>query len=624
MFPKRNLDMKFLDTINSPSDIQKLSYEELSELADEIRAFLIEKVEKNGGHLASNLGVIELTLAIHRIFDIPRDHLIFDVGHQAYVHKILTGRKDKFDELRLPGGLSGFTSIKESEYDAFGAGHSSTSVSAALGFAESDIIKGVSSHTVCVIGDGAYTGGMVHEALNNCKTELPLVIILNENGMSISNNKGTFASYLSSVRISQGYVKWKKSTNSLLEKIPLIGKGLKWLLSKTRDLIKKIVYDSNYFEDLGLYYLGPIDGHNVKKLEKALAEAKKLGKTVIVHVKTQKGKGYEPAEKYPDEYHSVSAKDDMRTFHTVASKKLIEMADNDESIVAITAAMGLGTGLDKFGEVYPKRYFDVGIAEEHALTFSAGLAANGLKPFVGIYSTFLQRGYDNIIHDIALQSLPVKILIDRAGLSARDGATHHGIFDVAFLSHIPNMTIYAPVTYQSLDAAMEEAARINAPIAIRYPNSSESPAVTDAFSSYDSNPLTFIRDFDTPKKNLFVTYGNIANEVIKAKEALIDAGIECGIVILEKLKPLDYVFDNLFSLLSDADNVLIVEEGIKNGGVGMILRDLLTEGGAKPLPFKLSVSAINDNFVIPEKICNIYDCAGLSAEMLTRKMMEMQ
>ena len=359
--------MKILDTVNFPEDIKSLDEDRLTRLADEIRTFLIDKVEKNGGHLASNLGVIELTLAIHRVFDIPHDHLIFDVGHQSYVHKILTGRKEKFDKLRVPGGLSGFTSIRESEYDAFGAGHSSTSISAALGFAEADLLKGEKAHTVCVIGDGAYTGGMVHEALNNCKTELPLIIILNENGMSISNNKGTFASYLAGVRISEGYVRWKKTTNSFLEKIPLVGKGLKWLLSKTKDIIKGIVYDSNYFEDLGLYYLGPIDGHNIKKLEKALTEAKKLGKTVVVHVKTQKGKGYLPAEKFPDEYHSVDSRCVPDTFHSVAADKLITLAERDDKIVAVTAAMGLGTGLDKFGAVYPKRYFDVGIAEEHAV-----------------------------------------------------------------------------------------------------------------------------------------------------------------------------------------------------------------------------------------------------------------
>ena len=616
--------MKILDSINSPSDIKALDEDKLSLLAEEIREFLIDKVERNGGHLASNLGVIELTIAIHRVFDIPTDHLIFDVGHQSYVHKIFTERKDRFDKLRIPGGLSGFTSIKESEYDAFGAGHSSTALSAALGFAEADSLCGKSSHTVCVIGDGAYTGGMVHEALNNCKPELPLIIILNENGMSISNNRGTFASYLAGVRISQGYVKWKKSTNTLLEKIPLVGKGIKWLLSKTRDIVKGIIYNSNYFEDLGLYYIGPIDGHNVKKLEKSLTEAKRLGKTVVVHVKTKKGKGYEPAEKFPDEYHSVASSTNSATFHSVAADKLLKLAVEDEKIVAVTAAMGIGTGLDKLGNAFPKRYFDVGIAEEHALTFCAGLAANGLKPFVGIYSTFLQRGYDNIIHDIALQSLPVKILIDRAGLSLRDGATHHGIFDVSFLSHIPNMTVYAPITFKSLEKAVEIASAHNAPIALRYSNSTENTDITDRFFFDEFSTVSYIKDFSDTVQNLFVTYGQIAEEVIKAKELLCAKGIDCGIIILEKLKPIDYFTDGILPILKGAKNVIFVEEGIKNGGVGMIFENILRSFDFSPTEFKYKISAIDDTFVSPMEICNLYDYAGISAEKLAKKMMEMQ
>lgn len=619
----RNLCMKILDKINSPSDLKLLDEDKLPILAEEIREFLIDKVEKCGGHLASNLGIVELTIAIHRVFDIPTDHLIFDVGHQSYVHKIFTGRKKLFDELRIPGGLSGFTSMKESECDAFGAGHSSTSVSAALGFAEADRLNGSSSHTVCVIGDGAYTGGMVHEALNNCKPELPLIIILNENGMSISNNRGTFASYLAGVRISQGYVKWKKSTNTFLEKIPLIGKGLKWLLSKTRDLIKGLIYDSNYFEDLGLYYIGPIDGHNIKKLEKSLTEAKKLGKTVVVHIKTQKGKGYEPAEKFPDEYHSVSAYTPTDTFHSVAASKLLKIAEEDEKVVAVTAAMGIGTGLDKFGELFPKRYFDVGIAEEHALTFSAGLAANGLKPFVGIYSTFLQRGYDNIIHDIALQSLPVKILIDRAGLSVRDGATHHGIFDVSFLSHIPNMTVYAPATFSSLEKTIELACECSSPIALRYSNSTENSAVTDNFQADEKMPLSYIKDFDGSEENVFITYGQISGEVIRAKDLLLKSGIDCGIIILEKLKPLDYFADRILPTLKAAKNVVFVEEGIKNGGIGMILGEMIHSSGL-PVNIKYTILAINDTFTVPTEICDIYDYAGISAEKLAKKIMEMQ
>ncbi len=615
--------MKILDDINSISALKALPEEKLPELADEIRAFLIETVEKRGGHLASNLGVIELTLAIHRVFNIPDDHLIFDVGHQSYVHKIITGRREKFDDLRVPGGLSGFTSIKESEYDVFGAGHSSTSISAALGFAEADLIKGARAHTVCVIGDGAYTGGMVHEALNNCKSELPLIIILNENGMSISNNKGTFASYLSSVRISQGYVNWKKSTNTFLEKIPFLGKGIKFLLSKTRDIIKSIIYKSNYFEDLGLYYIGPIDGHNYKKLEKALTEAKKLQKCVVVHVKTQKGKGYEPAETFPDEYHSIAFSHSRETFHSVAADKLIELANNDKSIVSVTAAMGLGTGLEKFGEKYQSRYFDVGIAEEHALTFSAGLAADALKPFVGIYSTFLQRGYDNIIHDIALQNLPVKLLIDRAGISVHDGATHHGIFDVAFLLHTPNMTVWAPVTFGSLRAALDKAANYNAPVAIRYANSPEDSSVSEFFYPQgDFENFGIKADFTSTPDYIFITYGTIISNVIKAEKKLISAGYSCGVILLEILKPYDEISIKLSNYIRGAKKIIFVEEGIKNGGAGMIIKNKLSESGFDFNGASFEIAAIDDSFVIPDHICDIYDYAGLSIEKLEEKMLK--
>ena len=614
--------MSILEKINNPSDLRALSEDKLPELAREIRSFLIEKVEKNGGHLASNLGAVELTLAIHRVFDTPSDHLIFDVGHQAYTHKLLTGRRDDFDTLRIPGGLSGFTSIKESEHDPFGAGHSSTSVSAALGFAEADRINGKDAHTVCVIGDGAYTGGMVHEALNNCKTELPLIIILNENGMSISNNRGTFASYLAKVRISEGYVRWKKSTSTFLEKIPYIGKGIKWILSKIKDIIKSILYDPNYFEDLGLYYIGPIDGHNIKKLEKALQEAKRLGKCVVVHVKTQKGKGYDPAEKFPDEYHSVSSASEPSSFHHEASEALIKLAKNDSSIAAVTAAMGLGTGLDRFGTLFPERYFDVGIAEEHALTFAAGLAANKIKPFVGIYSTFLQRAYDNIIHDIALQSLPVRLLIDRAGLAPRDGATHHGIFDVSFLSHVPNITLIAPATYGSLRAAIMDTAEIESPVAIRYSNSSEDEAVRMAFyPNCDYENYGVRADFDIAPENVFITYGNITSEVLKAEKILSDQGVSCGVVLIEALKPVGPSLEKLKEKIRGAKRALFVEEGIKNGGLGMIVQAMMADIHLTDDIPRLHVEAIDDNFVTPKEPCDIYSYVGLRADKLAEKML---
>ena len=615
-----------LEKINTPQDLKALSDEDIPALCEEIRSFLIEKVEASGGHLASNLGVIEMTLAIHRVFDAERDHIVFDVGHQAYVHKIITGRRERFDDLRKPGGLSGFTSIKESKYDCFGAGHSSTSVSAALGFAEADKLKGSDAHTVCVIGDGAYTGGMVHEALNNCKPELPLVIILNENGMSISNNKGTFASYLSGVRISRGYLRWKSGTNSILKKIPVVGRALHKCLFFIKEAIKRIAYSSNYFEDLGLYYIGPIDGNNYKKAEKALKAAKRLKKCVVVHMKTQKGKGYEPAERSPDEYHSVSsAKANTTTFHSTLADELTEMAGADNKITAVTAAMGMGTGLAAFGKIYPERYFDVGIAEEHALTFSAGLAASGIKPYVAIYSTFLQRGYDNIIHDIALQSLPVRLLIDRAGISSADGATHHGIFDVSFLSHIPNISIYAPATYGSLRAILRSTENAQQPVAIRYPNLAADERVDSIFYP-DGDYSTFGVKSSFPKDKtpeyVYITYGRTVSFALDAVMMLSDMGIDAGVVLVERIKPYEISVREIFECIKNAKRIIYVEEGIKNGGAAMITKEMLQEEGFDLGKSGFDIVAIDDNFVIPEKICDIYDFAGFTAERLAKWFLE--
>ena len=515
---------ELLDKINSPEDLKALDREKIPALCGEIREFLIDEVEKSGGHLASNLGVTELTVAIHRIFDSPRDHVIFDVGHQSYVHKIITGRKGGFESMRKPGGMSGFTSMRESKHDAFGAGHSSTSVSAALGYAEADKLRGSDAYSIAVIGDGAYTGGMVHEAINNCDPDLRLIIILNENGMSISLNKGRFASYLSRVRVSKKYQSWKKGTKSFLSRLHFIGRGISAVLAFFKNKFKNLLFSSNYFEDLGLYYIGPVDGNDYKKVERALKKAKELKKCVVVHVKTTKGLGYAPAEESPDAFHSVHAASSAPdSFHTVFADKLISLAERDEDIVAVTAAMGIGTGLSKFGDVYPDRYYDVGIAEGHALTFSAGLAAANLKPFISVYSTFLQRGYDSIIHDICLQNLPVKLIIDRASLAKGDGATHHGIFDVAFLSHIPNIKILAPATYGSLSFAVEEALKSKTPIAIRYPNASESQRVNEIFykdGKYSDFGVRLSFAEDTYPKRIFITYGTEVDRVLDAHDVL--------------------------------------------------------------------------------------------------------
>ena len=618
------MEYKFLDSINSPGDLKALSEEDVPIFCAEARDFLIKNVERSGGHLASNLGVAELTVAIHRVFDSPHDHIIFDVGHQAYIHKMITGRKADFETLRKPGGLSGFTKRSESEHDPFGAGHSSTSISAALGFAEADFLSESNAYTVAVIGDGAYTGGMVHEALNNCKKDLKLVIVINENRMSISKNKGAFASYLAKVRISKGYRSWKNGTNSMLKHIPLIGKPFQKMLSGIKNSIKRFIYPASYFEDLGLYYIGPVNGNDYLAVEKALAEAKSLDKCTVIHTYTKKGKGYEPAEKSPDSFHSFQNKDgNEKTLHSAFADELIELAKKDKKITAVTAAMGIGTGLNIFGDKYPERYFDVGIAEEHALTFSAGLAAAGLKPYVAIYSTFLQRGYDNIVHDIALQNLPVRMIIDRAGIAVSDGATHHGIFDVAFLSHIPNVTLMAPVTYGSLKVAMEQSANTDTPLAIRYSNSAEIKAIKEKFYSDENySKMGVVADFE--KENtpdcVFVTYGNITERVIGAQKILKDENIASGIVLVEKLKPYGESVEKVFEFIRNAKYVLFVEEGILNGGYAMITEHRLREKQKVPTDIKIAISAIEDNFASPENECDIYDYVGISESAIAEKM----
>ena len=618
------MNYPLLDRINSPSDLKKLNKTDISGLSSEIRQFIIENVSKNGGHLASNLGVVEMTLAIHTVFNSPDDHIIFDVGHQSYVHKIITGRKDDFKNLRIPGGLSGFTSRRESSHDAFGAGHSSTSISAALGFAEADLLSGKKSHTVCVTGDGAFTGGMIHEALNNCKADLPLIIIINENGMSISKNKGAFASYLSEVRVSRGYRRLKSNTKNLFKHIPLIGKGLEYCASSIKNIVKKILYRPNYFEELGLYYMGPIDGNDYEKVCKALNTAKETGKTCVVHLKTVKGMGYSPAEESPDGYHSVALSSREHTFHSSFVHELISLAEDDKKIVAVTAAMGIGTGLSVFGEKYPERYFDVGIAEEHALTFAAGLAAGGYKPFVGIYSTFLQRGYDNLVHDIALQKLPVRVIIDRAGLAGGDGATHHGIFDVSFISHIPDMTLLAPISYNSLRSMIRFASDVNSPIAIRYPNAGENSECINSFRAVSEDIMSRVSinfPLDNIPEYIYITYGKICERVLEATKLLRKKGIDAGIVLVETIKPYDKVAEIISGIISSARRVVYVEEGIENGGAGQITREKLTKLGALKNT-EYSIIAIDDNFASPTEICDIYDFCGLSSEKIAEEMLK--
>ena len=613
-----------LKFINSPCDLKSLSQKEKVILCREIREFLIDKVSKSGGHLASNLGVVELSVALHSVFNSPEDKIIFDVGHQSYVHKIITGRKDSFDSLRKAGGLSGFTMMRESEHDAFGAGHSSTAISAALGFAEANKMSGSENYSVAVVGDGAFTGGLVHEALNNVKKDLKFIIVLNENRMSISKNKGAFAAYLAKVRVSKSYIGVKKGANSVLKKIPLIGKPILSFLTFIKNQIKRIVYSNNYFEELGLYYIGPVDGNDYATVERALKEAKRIGKSVIIHAYTKKGKGYEPAEISPPAFHNISKHcTDLPLFHKIFAEELVSFAGNDEKIAAVTAAMGIGTGLEFFGEKYPERYFDVGIAEGHALTFSAALCAAGMKPYVAIYSTFLQRGYDNILHDIALQKLPVRIIIDRAGLAEADGPTHHGIFDVSFLSHIPGIKILAPVTYGSLKEAVRESVTSEYPLAIRYSNTSQSDRVDRTFypdKDYSNHLARFDFSDDNVPEFVFITYGNIAQKVLRAKDKLNEKGYSVGIVLAEVLKPYDDLIEMLASKLNGVRGVLFVEEGILNGGFSMILLNKMKNEYPCFENTKFSVSAIDDDFVSPCERVDIFEFCGLSEDKLAEKM----
>ncbi len=614
--------MKYLSTIRSPDDLKKIPKEELPILAEEIRQELVRVTSETGGHLASNLGVVELTMAIHRVFSLPKDHLIFDVGHQSYVHKMLTGRYERMDTLRQAGGLSGFTNRAESEYDCFGAGHSSTSLSAALGFATSDRLAGSDAYTVTVIGDGAYTGGMIHEALNNCRKDLKLVIVMNENEMSISKNIGRFATHLAKLRTRSGYFKTKRVTGVFLKKVPWIGPKMFYFVRGVKKSVKNALYGSNYFESMGLTYLGPIDGNDIEAVEHLLREAKKLNESVVVHVKTKKGKGYEPAEQDPELYHgmppSSGASGRGESFSQAMGRILTEMAEEDSRVCAITAAMGDGTGLKGFSERFAKRFFDVGIAEEHALTFGAGLAAGGMKPFVAIYSTFLQRGYDQLIHDIALQRLGCVICVDRAGLNAPDGATHHGIFDVAFLSEIPNVSIYTPITVGALERAMREAYESKLPCAIRYPNGFESEEVANAFypdGVYNApSAVCDYRAEDRPRL-IIVTHGRIVTEALRAKEKWKAEGISSGIILLEKLKPYEETADRIAGLLpSDDCRLIFLEEEIRSGGMGMHLADqMIRRYGLRSDQY--CILAVEDSFVEKREVGqSIYDAAGIGCE----------
>ncbi len=616
-----------LPAIHSPADLKALPEEKIPALCQEIRQELVRIVTENGGHLASNLGAVEMSVAMHRVFDCPRDHFIFDVGHQSYVHKMLTGRYERFDTLRQGGGLSGFTRRSESEYDCFGAGHSSTSLSAALGFAQADRMAGSDAYTVAVVGDGAFTGGMIHEALNNVTSGLRLVIIINENEMSISKNIGRFATHMARLRQKEGYLRTKRRTSAFIRHIPLVGDRLFNRIRKIKKAFKNMMYGSNYFEDLGLYYLGPADGNDYEAVESLLRQARTCGDSVVIHLKTRKGKGYPPAEEDPSRYHGMPPAGHTygENFSHRLGQILISESEKDDKICAITASMSEGTGLEAFRTARPDRFFDVGIAEEHALTFAAGLAADGFHPVTAIYSTFMQRAYDQIIHDIALQRLPVIMCIDRAGLSQSDGATHHGIFDVAFLSGVPGVTIYTPITFAGLQLSVQAALRGGTPAAIRYPNSREDEHIKSVF--YPDGPAHTIgvrTNFGcgrTPDAVL-VCHGAIVSEALTAADRLAAEGICLGIILCEYLRPYDRLAAEVAGRLPQRVPVLFAEEEIKAGGFGMMLSEAM-----RSLPAfagrTYDILAVDDSFSIQTKPEPIRHTAGVDADAMAARIRSM-
>ena len=615
--------MALLDRIQSPDDIKAMDQAQLEQLCEKIRSTLVEQVTQSGGHLASNLGVVELTLAIHRVFESPSDHIIFDVGHQSYVHKLLTGRAAAFSSLRTPGGLSGFPKREESPHDAFGTGHASTSLSAGLGFAMADKLQGSEHYTVVVMGDGAFTGGMIHEALNNCQKDIRLILIINENEMSISKNIGQFAKQLARLRSRPGYLRTKSAVGTALSSFPLVGPALRRAASQLKKSLKNTLYGSNYFENMGLKYVGPANGNDLCEVETLLQRAKASGRACVLHLKTTKGIGYEPAMEAPDRYHAVppSSKScsDIPTFSEVFGEELTSLAESNEKLCAITAAMKHGTGLITFSAKHPERTFDVGIAEEHAVTFAAGLAANGYQPVVAIYSTFLQRSYDSILHDVALQSLPVLFCIDRAGLNAGDGPTHYGIFDVAFLMQAGNIEIWEPTDYPTLRMLLAEKTKRQATsCAIRYPAGKCSPLINAHFSADKRFCLSdgVFCDYDpqTPPKTLILSAGRITEQAILAKE---QSQKQCGIVLLQKLYPFDDLVNYLMSLCQAKHapaKLVLLEEGVYQGGWAMNLVDALRAKvpDTVHLP-QIDIFAIRTPFLAPQKGETIYKTMGLDA-----------
>lgn len=612
---------KFLGKKNFPADLKKLNINELETLASEIREKMIDTVSKNGGHLSSNLGVVELSIALHKVFNSPQDKFVWDVGHQVYAHKLLTGRECDFETLRTENGISGFCAPNESEHDTFYSGHSSTSISAALGIAEANKQLGEKDYTVAVIGDGALTGGMAYEALNNAgRSGTRLIVILNDNEMSISENVGSMARYLAVMRSKPEYTKFKVRTENTLNKIPLVGHQIAKFVSKIKYGIKSSMYESTFFEDLGFKYMGPIDGHNLEHLCEALNSAKLVNAPVLLHINTVKGKGYEFAEKSPSTYHGISSfsietgepNPSKENFSSAFGDELCKLASENDKICTITAAMALGTGLQNFSEKFKDRFYDVGIAEQHAITFASGLAKGGMIPVVAIYSTFLQRAYDQLVHDGTLQGQKLIICVDRAGFVGEDGVTHQGILDVSFLNSIPYATVYSPFTFYTLRNDLRKAAEGAENLTvIRYPRGTEI-AIPDNYV-ITNNDFDY---FNSNSSKLIISYGRVTAEVINAVETLKEKGINIDVISLNKIKPMP---QDVIEIVLKYSEVYFYEEAVYSGSIGQSFADKLFEN-----KFKGSYEhiAITDMFVPHAPVKRLLEMFKLDRNSIIKKFSE--
>ena len=612
-----------LEQIKGPENLKNMSPEELCVLAGEIRTFLIEKISHTGGHLVSNLGVVELTIALLRTFDLPKDKIIWDVGHQSYTHKILSGRMQEFDELRQYGGLSGFPKRKESPYDAFDTGHSSTSISAGLGIAQGRDILGEDYKVVSVIGDGALTGGMAYEALNNAaRMKKNFIIVLNDNKMSISENVGGMSRYLGGLRTGNGYNDLKKNVADTLERIPVVGERMIDRIKRTKNSIKQLFIPGMLFENMGITYLGPVDGHNIQALCKVFKEAQKLDHAVLVHVLTKKGKGYEPAEKNPAAFHGVSpfdiktgrpvAEKKYPTYTDVFSKKLCQLGETHPELVAVTAAMPDGTGVAAFGKRFPDRFFDVGIAEAHAVTSAAGMAAAGLRPVVAVYSSFLQRGYDQILHDVCIQNLPVIFAVDRAGLVGSDGETHQGIFDYSYLTSIPNMSVAAPKNLWELRAMLDFAMDYKAPFAIRYPRGTAYRGLKEFMQpiSYGKGEMLYEEE-----DIALLAVGSMVSTGEHVREKLKEEGYSCTLANARFVKPFD---KELVERLAKNHRLIVtMEENVLQGGFGLPVTAYIHEHYPQ---VKVLNIALPDAYVEHGNVSVLREGLGIDSDSIIRKL----